>query len=335
MNIAVLASTNGSNLPSFFEYAQSIGISCILIVNKPECGAIEKAKQYSVPYFFIDPTNTSRETFDTEILQILQENNINHVFCIGYMRIISSVLINAYPDKIYNIHPSLLPSFAGGMDSNVHAEVLQKGCKISGATLHSISEKVDEGPILLQQSCRIEKQETPESLKQKVQLLEQKMLRSYLQYLKTGFLEKEYSGNIPAVFIILEKNDSIFLIKRANTGYADGYYALPAGHVEENETFIEGAIREAKEEVGVDILPEDCEVVHITHRKDKNPYLPIRIDVFVRAKKWKNEAHNAEPEKCSEANWYKKTSLPSQFVAPTKFSLEKIQQNSIYSEYGF
>lgn len=181
MNIAILASTNGTNLPQFFSDAKKLGILCILISNKQDCGALQKAKNEGIESIFINPTGKTREDFDREILQILIREKIQHIFCVGYMRIISSVLIEAFPNTIYNIHPSLLPAFAGGMDTDVHAQVIKKGCKVSGATVHIISNEVDEGPILMQKACLVEDNETAESLKQKVQILEQEMLGNMLK----------------------------------------------------------------------------------------------------------------------------------------------------------
>lgn len=335
MNIAVLASTNGSNLPSFFSHAKSLAIPCVLITNKPNCKAIEKAIAAGVEHIYVDPTGKTREAFDAEVLKILQQKNIEHVFCIGYMRIISSVLINAFPSALYNIHPSLLPSFGGGMDADVHAQVLQKGCRISGATLHLISEAVDEGPILLQKSCPVMENDTSETLKQRVQAIEQQMLWEQLVFLKTGRRVKEHDTHIPVVHIVLERNNEIFMIRRHNTGYADGQYSLPAGHVEKNESFIEAAIREAKEEVGVEIQAEDCRVVHLMHRKNDNPYTPPRIVVFVQPTQWQGEPYNAEPEKCSDAKWCHKNALPQNTVYTVRYALENMEQNSFYSQMDF
>ncbi len=176
MKIAVFASTSGSDLPALFSETNSRKISTLLITNKKDCGATEKAKKHDIPCFFIDAKGLSREEYDEKVLQVLEENNIDYIFLVGYMRIISSVIVQKFPNKIFNIHPSLLPAFAGGMDTDVHSDVLQAGCKISGATLHIVTEEVDEGPIVKQKACEIDDEETSETLKKKVQKLEQEML---------------------------------------------------------------------------------------------------------------------------------------------------------------
>ncbi len=182
MKIAILASTAGSNLPSLFTYIQTCkNIECILITNKKDIGAIEKAKQFSIPYFIVEAEKNgnifeSRENYDKKVLDILYKNKTDYIFMIGYMRIVSNLFVDAFRDKIFNVHPSLLPAFAGGMSDNVHKDVLDFGCKVTGATLHIVSEEVDSGRIIDQKACDITENETVASLKSKVQKLEQDML---------------------------------------------------------------------------------------------------------------------------------------------------------------
>jgi len=94
------------------------------------------------------------------------------ILLIGYMRILSPTFTTKYKNKILNVHPSLLPKFAGGMDTNVHEEVLKAGEKETGCTIHLVDEGVDTGKIILQKSYQIKSADTPETLKQKVQKLE-------------------------------------------------------------------------------------------------------------------------------------------------------------------
>lgn len=183
MRIAILASTSGTDLPSVFAL-QNEGVEFLLITNKPECGAVEKAKNAGVPVFALEGTGKTREEFDTEVLEILAKEKADYIMLIGYMRIISEKFVNAWRGKICNIHPSLLPAFAGGMDTDVHSEVLKRGCKITGATLHEVTEVVDGGPIINQKACRVEDSDTPETLKTKVQKLEQEMLVEWIQKLQ-------------------------------------------------------------------------------------------------------------------------------------------------------
>lgn len=176
MKIAFLSSTSGSDLPAAFEHGKMLGIEMILVTNREDCGAREKASLFSIPEFCIVSKGKSREEYDAEIIALLQKEAVDFVFLVGYMRIVSSLLVDQFQNRMYNIHPSLLPAFAGGMDADVHSAVLQKGCRITGATLHLVTEGVDEGPIIAQKACEIGEDETPQSLKLKVQKLEQEMI---------------------------------------------------------------------------------------------------------------------------------------------------------------
>ena len=137
---------------------------------------------------------------------------------------------------------------------------------------------------------------------------------------------------IPAVYLFLEKEGKFLLIRRANTGYQDGNYQTPAGHVEEQETLREAAVREAKEEIGIDLSPEDLEFVHAAYRMhpDKTGY---RIDIFFKTSKWQGEATNMEPEKCDDLLWTTQEELPENTVELIRTALEHIKKGSYLSEF--
>lgn len=181
MRIAVFASTSGTDLPALFQAGQKQGVNFLLLTNKKNCLAREKAEFFGIENIFVDPENLSREKYDEKILEILEEKNIEFIFLVGYMRIISSVLTKAFENKMLNIHPSLLPAFAGGMDRDVHTEVIKSGVKQTGATLHYVTDIVDGGEIFSQKSCPVSENETPESLKEKVQKLEMEMLKEAVE----------------------------------------------------------------------------------------------------------------------------------------------------------
>ena len=125
-----------------------------------------------MPHVFIDHKGKSRERFDSEITSALKEHNVNLILLIGFMRILSSKFCNDWSGKILNVHPSLLPKYAGGMDSNVHEEVLKNNEKETGCTIHLVTDEVDRGPIVIQKVCAVDPDDTIESLKSKVQNLE-------------------------------------------------------------------------------------------------------------------------------------------------------------------
>ena len=102
----------------------------------------------------------------------MDEKKVDLILLIGYMRILSAPFVNKYKNKILNVHPSLLPAFAGGMDLNVHEEVIKSGVKETGCTIHLVDEGVDSGKIILQKKCFVSPSDTTETLKKKVQKLE-------------------------------------------------------------------------------------------------------------------------------------------------------------------
>jgi 8-oxo-dGTP diphosphatase len=149
-------------------------------------------------------------------------------------------------------------------------------------------------------------------------------------------MKKRYSI-IPASYLVLIKNGKILLQRRYNTGYHDGSYGLCAGHVEEKETFVEAIIREAKEEIGIDLRAKDLEAIHFMQRYSvPNPKeLRGRADVFIKAKRWKGEPQNMEPDKCDDVRWFSLNSLPKNTIPFVREALKNIKNSKIYSEFGF
>lgn len=172
LKVAVLASTNATSSQKLIEETKKGNIKAEIVCfisNKQDCGAIKRAEMNNIPAIFIDPKGKSREEFDIEAMEVLLEKSVDLVLLIGYMRILSHDFVKEWGGKTMNVHPSLLPAFAGGMDKNVHQEVLDKGVKVTGCTLHFITNKADEGPIIMQKIVEIAPDETVNTLKDKVQ----------------------------------------------------------------------------------------------------------------------------------------------------------------------
>jgi phosphoribosylglycinamide formyltransferase-1 len=186
INLAVFASTRGTDLQAIIDAKNEGSLEHVnirlVLSNKADCFALERAGNAGIKTVFVDPKGKNRLEFDAECLRICEENEINLIYLIGYMRIISGVLISAYQGKILNIHPSLLPKYPG-MDLDVHAEVIRNGETETGCTLHFVTEDLDAGPIFLQEKVELSKDETPESLKEKVQELEKKLVVKGLVFL--------------------------------------------------------------------------------------------------------------------------------------------------------
>lgn len=130
-----------------------------------------------------------------------------------------------------------------------------------------------------------------------------------------------------AVYIFLIKDGKILLGRRFKTGWMDGKYGLPSGHLEENETLMEGLIREVREETGVELVPENVEFVHVMHRKS------IYIDLFFVAKDWSGEPKITEEDKCDDMNWFPLDSLPENIIPSVKFVIENYQKGIQFSEF--
>jgi len=139
---------------------------------------------------------------------------------------------------------------------------------------------------------------------------------------------------IPAVYILLRKDNQILLLKRQNTGYRDGEYSLPAGHLEGGESAVAAAVREAKEEVGIRIQSEDLHLVHTQHRVAEGGDHE-RISLFFETKKWQGEPKNAEPHKCSELLWAGPDDLPSNLVPELEHLFKHLVKKNPYGHFGF
>ena len=172
----MLGSTKGTSLQPIIDAINQKtlpGVAIkIIISNKRDAGIIERARRHKIEYAVIESKGKEREAFGHEVSSLLRGKEIGLILLIGYMRILSDGFIADWKGKMLNVHPSLLPKFAGGMDMQVHAEVLDAGEKESGCTVHFVTEEVDGGPIVVQKKCAISEDETPETLKQKVQALE-------------------------------------------------------------------------------------------------------------------------------------------------------------------
>lgn len=179
LRLGILASTNATDMQAVIDAIESKQLNAVISVvvsNKSDSYALERAKKHNINAIFIESKGKEREQYDKEAAKALDENNVELILLIGYMRILSPFFVSHYKNRIMNIHPSLLPAFAGGMDKNVHEEVLKANVKVTGCTLHFVDESVDGGPIIMQKEVKIEKNETVDSLKNKVQKAEQEII---------------------------------------------------------------------------------------------------------------------------------------------------------------
>jgi phosphoribosylglycinamide formyltransferase 1 len=183
LRLGIMASGSGSNFAAVAEAIDSGQLQAkiaVLIYNNSNIKALEHAKKYQVPAVFHDHRGVERSALDTVIVQTMQEYQVNCVVMAGWMRVVTPVLINAFPDRIINIHPSLLPSFPG---IKAIEQALAAKVKISGCTVHLVRPVVDSGPILMQAAVPVLPDDTPESLHSRIQIQEHRILPAALQLL--------------------------------------------------------------------------------------------------------------------------------------------------------
>ena len=172
--LGVISSGRGENLRYILQEERSGRLPAhvgIVLTDQPDAGALKIAKEFSVPCYFIDPTNLCREEYDQLLIAHLEAEGAKLVILTGYMRILSPLFVRHYKDRILNIHPALLPSFRG-MDA--FSQALEYGVKWTGTTVHIVDEDVDHGPIVYQRPVRVLQNDTHDSLKARIQRAEYK-----------------------------------------------------------------------------------------------------------------------------------------------------------------
>ena len=175
IKLGVIGSTNGTDLQVILDAIGSGKLNAevsVVLSNQKNAYILERAKNHNVPVVFTSHKGRSRKEFDAELTAVLQEHGVTLVLLIGFMRILSAEFCRRWQDRLLNVHPSLLPKYAGGLDTNVHEEVLKNGDAETGCTIHFVTDEVDGGPILIQKECNVEAHDTVETLKTKVQKLE-------------------------------------------------------------------------------------------------------------------------------------------------------------------
>lgn len=173
MRFAIFASGNGSNFESIVEQVKDQvipGELAYLFTDQESAYVIERAKNQHIPYYVFPKTKEmSKDKYEAHILNFLKEEEIELIILAGYMRIIGSTLLKAYPNRMINLHPSLLPNFPGkhGIYDAFHSEV-----KETGITIHLVDDGIDTGPIIFQKSLERNEEETLEELENRIHSLE-------------------------------------------------------------------------------------------------------------------------------------------------------------------
>ena len=177
LRVGVLGSTRGTALQGVLDALDAGGLPdvklALIIADKPGAPILDRAGDAGYDTLFLNPAGLEREIFDAEVTRAFEEAGVELILMIGYMRIVSRSFIEDWRGRLLNVHPSLLPAFAGLMNRRVHAAVLASGVRETGCTVHQVTEEVDAGPIVLQKRCPVLEGDTVESLKDRVQVLEQ------------------------------------------------------------------------------------------------------------------------------------------------------------------
>lgn len=177
LKLGIMASGNGSNFEAVANAIASQQLNAqiqVLIYNNPGIKAVARAEHWGVPSVLLNHRDYQRrEDLDAAIVEVLRQYEVKWVIMAGWMRVVTPVLIDAFPDQIINIHPSLLPSFKG---VRAIEQALEAGVKIAGCTVHLVRPEIDSGPILLQAAVPVLPDDTPETLHARIQVQEHRIL---------------------------------------------------------------------------------------------------------------------------------------------------------------
>jgi phosphoribosylglycinamide formyltransferase-1 len=172
-NIAIFASGSGTNAQQITEYMNSTGIARVVLIlsNKPDAYVLERARKLGVPSLVFN----RKDFYESDsVIEVLQDNQVDLIVLAGFLWFVPDNILKAYPRRIINIHPALLPNHGGkGMyGEKVHQAVIRAGDKRTGITIHFVNDHYDEGEIIFQDSFEVMPEDTPESIAQKVHELE-------------------------------------------------------------------------------------------------------------------------------------------------------------------
>lgn len=192
MNIAVFASGRGTNFAAIIRAVKKGTIKAnlaLLVCDNPKAQAIARAKRAGIKVALVKREDSpAKSEFENKIIQILEENKIDLIVLAGFMRILGPELISRYKNKILNIHPALLPAFKG---AHAIKDAFDYGAKITGVSVHFVDEKMDHGPIILQQALKIEEDDSAELLEAKIHKIEHKLYPEAIKIFVEGKLRVE------------------------------------------------------------------------------------------------------------------------------------------------
>ncbi len=175
LNIAVFVSGGGTNLQAIIDSLESGKITnasiSLVISNREDAYALTRAKNHNIKTKVLSKKDfDNTDDYCNALIELLEESKIDLIVLAGYLAIVPKAIIDMYPNRIINVHPSLIPAFSGKgyYGLKVHEGVLGRGCKVTGATVHFVDEGTDTGPIILQKIVLVKEKDSPESLQKRV-----------------------------------------------------------------------------------------------------------------------------------------------------------------------
>ncbi|MDX9916889.1 MAG: phosphoribosylglycinamide formyltransferase [Gudongella sp.] len=179
--IGVLISGGGTNLQALIDACKNEEINgeiAVVISSREEAYGLARAEKAGIDAEYVSYQGYTPDSYDHKLIEILTDKEVDLVVLAGWLRVLTPTFINAFRNKIINIHPSLIPSFCGKgyYGEKVHQAVLKSGVKITGATVHLVDEGTDTGPIILQEAVNVHPDDTVETLQQRVLAVEHKLL---------------------------------------------------------------------------------------------------------------------------------------------------------------
>jgi phosphoribosylglycinamide formyltransferase-1 len=187
--IAVLASGTGTNLQALLDDPVTGRWVVLVASDRPGAGALDRARARGIKTAVLDASHHgSREEFDWSLTRLLEDEAIEYVVLAGFMRVLGPHFVNAFSDRILNVHPALLPAFPG---AHAVREAMSWGVKLTGATVHLVDEEIDHGPIVLQESVPVLPEDDEESLHRRIQSVEHRLLPAAVRLLVEGSLSVE------------------------------------------------------------------------------------------------------------------------------------------------
>lgn len=190
INLGILVSGSGTNLQAIIDTIEAKRLDAkikIVISNNPDAFAIERAKKYHIPTFIIQDSHfPSREESDKHLVEILKSHSVDIVILAGFMRLLTPAFIRAFPMKILNIHPALLPAFPG---LHVQKKAVECGVKFSGCTVHIVDEGVDTGPIVIQAVVPVYDDDTEKTLTERILKEEHRIYPQAIQFFSENRVE--------------------------------------------------------------------------------------------------------------------------------------------------